>query len=92
VAQEALSNVVRHAHATRTSVDLHFGEQVVLTITDDGRGIPATGVPAAGSGRGLGLIGMRERVNLTGGSLEVRSRKPHGTLVRATVVGAPPGS
>jgi signal transduction histidine kinase len=92
VAQEALSNVVRHAHATRTSVELHFGEQVVLTITDDGRGIPASGVPAAGSGRGLGLIGMRERVNLTGGSLEVRSRKPHGTLVRATVVGAPPGS
>src|SRR5450631_57012 len=92
VAQEALSNVVRHAQATVTSVDLHFGEQVVLTITDDGRGIPASRVPAAGSGGGLGLIGMRERVNLTGGRLEVRARKPHGTLVRATVVGAPLGS
>jgi signal transduction histidine kinase len=95
VAQEALSNVVRHAHATRTRVDLHFGEQVVLTVTDDGSGIPASGVTSAGSGGGLGLVGMRERVNLIGGNLEVRSLKPHGTLVRATVVrasvvGAPP--
>jgi len=94
VAQEALSNVVRHAQATHTRVDLHFGEQVVLTVTDDGRGIPSSGVAAAGSGGGLGLIGMRERVNLIGGSLEVRALAPHGSLVRATVVGAglaPPG-
>jgi signal transduction histidine kinase len=91
VAQEALSNVVRHAQATHTTVDLQFGAQVVLTVTDDGRGIPVTGIMGAGSGGGLGLIGMRERVNLIGGSLEVRARKPHGTLVRATVVGAPPG-
>ena len=91
VAQEALSNVVRHAHATNTRVDLHFGDQVVLTVTDDGRGIPTTGITPVGSGGGLGLIGMRERVNLIGGSLEIRARKPHGTLVRATVVGAPAG-
>jgi signal transduction histidine kinase len=88
VAQEALSNVVRHAKATLTRVDLHFGEKVVLTITDDGCGIPSSGAVSAGSGGGLGLIGMRERVNLIGGSLEVRQHKPHGTLVRATVVGS----
>jgi signal transduction histidine kinase len=91
VAQEALSNVVRHAHAKHTSVALHFGEQVVLTVTDDGRGIPESGVTGAHSGGRLGLIGMRERVNLIGGSLEVRGRKPHGTLVRVTVMGAPAG-
>jgi signal transduction histidine kinase len=91
VAQEALSNVVRHAQATYTRVDLHFGEQVVLTVADDGRGIPVSGISAAGSGGGLGLIGMRERVNLIGGSLDVRPRRPHGTLVRATVAGALPG-
>jgi signal transduction histidine kinase len=91
VAQEALSNVVRHAQATDTRVDLHFGEQVVLTVTDDGCGIPASGIVSASSGGGLGLIGMRERVNLVGGSLEVRPRKPHGTLVRATVAGARTG-
>jgi signal transduction histidine kinase len=90
VAQEALGNVVRHAHATHTSVGLHFGEQVVLTVTDNGRGIPASKVLAAGSGGGLGLIGMRERVNLIGGSLVVRTCAPHGTLVQATVVGAAP--
>jgi signal transduction histidine kinase len=92
VAQEALSNVVRHAQATRTRVDLHFGEQVVLTVTDDGRGIPASGFTSAGSGGGLGLIGMRERVSLVGGSLEVHARTPHGTLVRATVLSAPPAA
>lgn len=91
VAQEALSNVVRHAQAAHTRVELHFGEQVVLTVTDDGRGLPASGVAAAGSGGGLGLIGMRERVSLVGGSLEVRARKPHGTLVRATMTAEPPG-
>jgi signal transduction histidine kinase len=92
VAQEALSNVVRHAHAKQTRVDLHFGEQVVLTVTDDGRGIPVTGITPVGSGGGLGLIGMRERVNLIGGRLEIRPRKPHGTLVRATVMGAAAGT
>ena len=89
VAQEALSNVVRHARATQTVVDLHFGERVVLTVTDDGRGIAAAGLAEDSPGGGLGLIGMRERVNLIGGSLEVRPRRPHGTLVRATVAGAP---
>jgi signal transduction histidine kinase len=90
VAQEALSNVVRHAQATRTRVDLHFGDQVILTVTDDGRGIPASGITSPSSGGGLGLIGMRERVTLAGGSLEVHARTPHGTLVRATVSSAPP--
>jgi signal transduction histidine kinase len=92
VAQEALSNVVRHAKAKHTRVDLHFGEQVVLTVTDDGCGIPASSVTASSSGGHLGLIGMRERVNLVGGSLEVRGHTPHGTLVRATVRAALPES
>jgi signal transduction histidine kinase len=85
VAQEALSNVVRHAKATHARVDLHFGQQVVLTVTDDGCGIPASGITPPSPGGHLGLIGMRERVNLVGGSLEVRAHTPHGTLVRATV-------
>jgi two-component system sensor histidine kinase UhpB len=91
VAQEALSNVVRHAHATQTLVDLRFGRaQVVLTVTDDGRGIGAPKTTTAGLAGGLGLVGMRERVNLIGGKLEVRAQKPHGTLVRLTVSGAQP--
>jgi signal transduction histidine kinase len=94
VAQEALSNVVRHAQAAHTRVELHFGEQIVLAVSDDGRGILASGVidGGAGPGLGLGLVGMRERVNLVGGTLEVRAREPHGTLVRATMTAEQPGS
>jgi signal transduction histidine kinase len=96
VAQEALSNVVRHAQATRAQVDLHFGEQVVLTVTDDGcgmgrditaSGVTEPGITAADSAGGLGLIGMRERVNQIGGTLEVRNHRPHGTRVQATLPG-----
>jgi signal transduction histidine kinase len=89
VAQEALSNVVHHAHATNIRVDLQFGEQVVLTVTDDGRGMPAPTSTSSSSGVHLGLIGMRERVNLVGGSLEVSANTPRGTLVRAALPGAP---
>ena len=90
VAQEALSNVVHHADATRALVDLQFGQQVVLTITDDGCGIPAPSTMSVTPGGHLGLVGMRERVNLVGGSLEIRANTPHGTLVRATLLGALP--
>ncbi len=90
VAQEALSNVVRHARATNARVDLHFGDQIVLTVTDDGSGIPASSTTSASLGGSLGLIGMRERVNVAGGSLQVQGFSPHGTLVRATLMWAPP--
>ncbi|NMM24661.1 MAG: sensor histidine kinase [Phycicoccus sp.] len=90
VAQEALSNVVHHAQATNVQVDLQFGQQVLLTVTDDGRGIPADSITSASLGGHLGLIGMRERVNLVGGSLEIRANTPHGTLVRVTLPGSLP--
>jgi signal transduction histidine kinase len=85
VAQEALSNVVRHAHATTTRVHLHFGEDIVLTVTDDGCGLPVPSTTSATSGSGLGLIGMRERVSLVGGMLDVHEGLPNGTVVRATI-------
>jgi len=84
VAQEALSNVAHHSQAPHARVDLHFGEQVVLTVTDDGCGIPAISTSASSGGH-LGLIGMRERANLVGGSLEISANTPHGTRVRATL-------
>jgi signal transduction histidine kinase len=87
VAQEALSNVVRHAHATSTRVDLHFGKDIVLTVTDDGCRLPVPSTTSATSGSGLGLIGMRERVSLVGGMLDVHEGLPNGTVVRATIPG-----
>lgn len=84
VTQEALSNIVRHAQAKHVRVDLRFGDSVQLTVTDDGRGMPETSGLREGFG-GLGLVGMRERVNFVGGSLETRAHRPHGTLVRATL-------
>jgi signal transduction histidine kinase len=92
VAQEALSNVVRHAHATSTRVDLHFGKDIVLTVTDDGCGLPVPSTTSATSGSGLGLIGMRERVSLVGGMLDVHEGLPNGTVVRATIPGGQHGA
>lgn len=67
VAQEALTNAVRHAGASTVTVSLHRGEgSVELTVGDDGRGLP----PGAREG---GLRGMRERAMLVGAGLEVRS-------------------
>lgn len=84
-AQEALSNVVRHAGATRVRVSLRFGEQIELTVSDDGSGIAepagASGIPV----ERLGLIGMRERVSLLGGTVLVAPRAPHGTRVHVSV-------
>lgn len=66
VAQEALTNVLKHADATRVEVDAHVSGGVVrIEITDDGRGVGDR------PGKGYGLIGMRERAELAQGSLTV---------------------
>ncbi|MGE4505792.1 MAG: PAS domain S-box protein [Desulfovibrionaceae bacterium] len=80
VLQEALTNVARHAEASAVEVALLQTEQTLeLSVQDDGRGFD----PAAPSqGRTLGLAGMLERANLTGGELEIRSRPGRGTTIR----------
>lgn len=68
VIQEALTNTLRHAEATRAQVRLHrHHDRVELEVRDDGRG---TGGRDPGTHEGRGLMGMRERVGLLGGSLE----------------------
>ncbi|WP_328438152.1 histidine kinase [Streptomyces sp. NBC_00444] len=70
VAQEALTNVRKHAPGARVRVRLEYGEhQVTLDIRDSG-GQGGSGGELAGSGAGYGLLGMRERAELLGGSLE----------------------
>jgi two-component system sensor histidine kinase UhpB len=85
VAQEALTNVVRHARATRAELHLSAeGGVLTLAVSDDGVGFDvdeARARPAAS----VGLFGMAERVALVGGTIEVVSRKGAGTRVAVRV-------
>ncbi|HEX5803843.1 MAG TPA: histidine kinase [Azospira sp.] len=82
VMQEALTNVARHAAASRVDVDLrNEGGDRVLTIRDDGVGFR----PPPGGKGGLGLIGMRERIEALGGSFSVRAAGQRGTVVEARI-------
>ncbi len=84
VAQEALTNVVRHSQAKRASVVLlRQTNCVILLIEDDGCGFDL-GSPHNGH-KGLGLVGMRERVNLCGGSCTIQSALQSGTTVRINI-------
>lgn len=79
VTQEALTNVIRHAAATRVEVNLRMeNERLLLTIRDNGRGFQKG---ASSETEELGLAGMRERAALVGGSLSVDSEPGKGTLV-----------
>ncbi len=85
IVQEAVSNTLRHAGAGRLLVTVEFGpKELALTVDDDGRGFDPDSVGEKDSGH-LGLLGMRERTRLLGGSLEVRSAPGRGTVVEATV-------
>ena len=84
VLQEAVSNVARHAAATRASVRLCYAANVLeLEVQDQGTGLGSD--PAR---RGLGLVAMRERAELVGGTLELLQPPGGGTLVRLRVPGA----
>ena len=80
VAQEALTNVLRHAHASHVDLSLRRTEgRVVLTVRDDGRGLPET-LPTTS-----GLAGMRERAMLIGAELDIESHPDAGVEVRLAV-------
>ena len=79
IAQEALNNVVRHAEATRCEVTLDYRpDRLVMSIADDGRGFNAALEPST-ERRGLGLIGIRERVADVGGSITLDTAPGRGT-------------
>ena len=85
VAQEALTNVLRHSEAKSASVLVcRNPDEVRLLVEDDGKGFDASASARASTGR-LGLVGMRERVTLVGGQLAVESEPGHGTVVRALI-------
>jgi signal transduction histidine kinase len=83
IAQEALQNVVKHAHATQAEVELRCdATSVLLRVTDDGRGFDIAARPDGETS--YGLRSMTERAELIGGSLRVTSRLGIGTTVTAT--------
>lgn len=84
IAQEALTNVARHADADQATLALNIHEGVLtLTINDDGRGFDPRDLPES---KGLGVAGMRERAALIGGILEVKSECGQGTRIIFTVM------
>ncbi len=86
VAQEALTNVVRHAAARHVWIELSQSESVLeLAVRDDGMGFDVAPTQAQAARRGsLGLLGMAERVQLLGGSLDVESEPGRGTRIRVS--------
>jgi signal transduction histidine kinase len=80
VVQEALTNIVRHSGARHAYVSVRVsGSRLELIITDDGRG------PVDGQAPGQGLIGMRERVRMLGGTLDSGPGVPKGFAVQASI-------
>lgn len=84
--QEALANIGKHAAAREVTVIFaHTGEEIVLSVADDGRGFDLEQVSRNEEMSGIGLVGMRERLDLLGGDLEIRTRPGKGTYLRAIV-------
>jgi two-component system NarL family sensor kinase len=77
IVTEALTNVTRHAHATRCSVRIHRNHGLDVDVRDDGVGLPE------GWRTGVGIASMRERVTELGGTLAIEPCLPHGTRITA---------
>jgi signal transduction histidine kinase len=81
--QEVLTNVARHANATRVDIELQLDDaQLTLKIADNGKGI---GAPEIQSQTSLGLLGMRERALLFNGQVEIKGTKGKGTAVTVRI-------
>jgi signal transduction histidine kinase len=87
VVQEALTNVVRHARAETVLIQMaREGARLAIEVEDDGRGFdPASVATPESSGRGLGLLGIRERVELLGGQVTIDSAPGQGTRLAVSV-------
>jgi len=87
IAQEALSNIAKHAEAASACVQLSdSGNAIALTIQDDGKGFELEKVRRQrGPGRGLGLISMRERAEVLGGSFRIESSPKRGATIHVAI-------
>jgi PAS domain S-box-containing protein len=86
VVQEALTNVARHAHASRAEVKIQkLSDAVCMEIQDNGKGFQTQRVLRAKEQKRLGLLGMRERVEMVGGTFTIKSIPGKGTTVHAEI-------
>ncbi|TCO44772.1 sensor histidine kinase [Actinocrispum wychmicini] len=91
-AQEALSNVGKHADAERVNLTLSYiGDVVTLDVRDDGTGFDPSATRVADRDSGFGLAGMRQRLERVLGTLEIESEPGAGTVLSAGVPAIPPG-
>ena len=85
IGQEAIMNASKHAHPRHISVELTFeGRNVHLGVEDDGVGF-SNGKPLNGTHRSFGLVGIKERAELLGGKVEIKSAPGQGTRIAVTV-------
>ena len=86
VVQEALNNVSRHARASQAEVKIEkFDGAICLEIKDNGKGFPAKQLLQNKKGERLGLVGMKERLEMVGGKLTISSAPGKGTAIRAQI-------
>jgi signal transduction histidine kinase len=86
ITSEAISNAIRHGHASQVSVKLEERGGLRLSILDDGCGFDPAALPSNGAeDGGFGLAGMRERVASLGGALSIRSRPGGGTEIEVVL-------
>jgi signal transduction histidine kinase len=86
VAQEALTNVARHAQASRVEVSLaKLPDGVCMKIKDDGKSFAAERILHGNGGKRLGLLGMRERLEMVHGRFAVESAPGKGTTITAQI-------
>jgi signal transduction histidine kinase len=83
ITQEAVNNIAKHAAATRANIELIWESgSVIVKISDDGQGFdPDTAMDRRDEAQGMGLLGMKERATLLGGSLDILSEPGEGTMV-----------
>src|SRR5580700_4056311 len=85
IVQEALTNVYRHAEAHKALIRLALTDnQIIVTVSDDGKGIPDSVADFEANKIGIGIAGMRQRVKELGGELRLRNGAP-GALVEAII-------
>ena len=86
VAQEALNNVARHAQASQAEVRIQkLDDAICMRIRDDGKGFQTALVLHAKKNKRLGLLGMRERLEMVGGNITIESAPGRGTTIQAQV-------